>query len=469
MAEFEFLQSLVIIFGVSAIVVFVLDKLKVPSVIGFLIAGVFLGPHGLELIENIHLIEIFAEIGVILLLFIIGLEFSIKNLRILKRTIFLGGSLQVCLTFVIVLSLTYLFMHNLNTSIVFGFLISLSSTAIVMKLLFDRAEMDSLHGQISVGILIFQDLCVVLFMLMIPMIAKEDKEMTKVLWVLIESFGIVIAIIISARWLVPKMLHQVVHTRKRELFVITIIFICFGTAFLTYELGLSLAIGAFIAGLIISESEYSYQAISDILPFKDSFNGLFFISVGMLMNLHFLLSNIATIILVVTAIIFIKSLASIIAILINGYNLRISLHSALILSQIGEFSFVLSVAALKNGILDDQTYQVFLSSAIITMVLTPFMITYAPHISTWITSKGLFRKMDKMKLLEETIETKTAKTDHVIIIGFGINGKNLTFVLKELEVPYVVLELNNDTVIQMRKRGEPFYYGDGTSSEILHK
>ncbi len=469
MEEFEFLKSLVIIFGVSAIVVFLLDKLRIPSIIGFLIAGVFLGPHGLELIKDINLINVFAEIGVVLLLFIIGLEFSIKKLITLRRTIFIGGALQVLITFFLVFGITYSFLHNAGISIIFGFLISLSSTAIVMKLLFDRAEIDSLHGRISVGILIFQDLCVVLFMLLIPMISEETRDFTKIIWVLLESFGIIFLIIISAYWLVPKLLYHIVRTRKRELFIISIIFLCFGTAFLTYELGLSLAIGAFIAGLIISESEYSYQAISDILPFKDSFNGLFFISVGMLMDVQFFLSNIYIVLLVVFLILLIKTFSSTVAIFINRYNLRISIHSALVLAQIGEFSFVLSVAAMKVGLLNEQAYQVFLSSSIVTMILTPLLISFSPHISAFVTSRGLLKRIDTRKATEKMADTQSSKTDHVIIVGFGINGRNLALVLKELEVPYVILELNNETVLKMLKTGEPIYYGDSTSSEILHK
>ncbi len=469
MVELEFLKSLVIIFGISAISVFVLNKFRIPSVVGFLIAGILLGPHGLELVKDIHLVEIFAEIGVILLLFAIGLEFSLQKILTLKKTIFVGGFFQVAITSLIVFLLAFLFGQKTNTSLILGFLIALSSTAIVMKLLFDKGEIDSPHGRTSVGILIFQDLCVVFFMLMIPILAGTQKGLTEVLWVLVESFGIIIAVIISARRLVPIVLYQIVRTRMRELFIISIIFICLGTAFLTYKLGLSLAFGAFIAGLIISESEYSYQAISDILPFKDSFNGLFFISVGMLMDLNFFLSNISTIILIVVIIVFLKTLTSTIAIFLTGHNLRIALHGGLVLAQIGEFSFILSVAALKTGLINDSIYQFFLSSAVVTMMLTPLFISLSPDVSTWVVSRRLIKRLQAMREYGTIKKSKDEKTDHVIIIGFGLNGRNLALVLKELEVPYVVLELNNQTVTNMRKAGEPIFYGDGTSNEILHK
>lgn len=469
MAEFEFLQSLVIIFGLSAVVVFLLGKIRIPSIIGFLVSGVIIGPYGLKLINDIHLVEIFAEIGVVLLLFTIGLEFSLKKLLTLKKTIFLGGMLQVFLTSLIVFSLSRFAGQDNNSSIILGSLAALSSTAIVLKLLFDRAEIDTPHGRVSMGILIFQDLCVVLFLLLIPMLKGEEQTVSGILWILAESVFFIAAVIITASWIVPRLLHQIVHTRMRELFTISIIFICLGTAFLTYKLGFSLALGAFIAGLVVSESEYSYQAVADILPFKDSFNSLFFISVGMLMNVQFFLSHMGTVILIVCIILILKTVTTTAVVLLTGNNLRISLHSGLVLSQVGEFSFILAVTALKSGLITQDIYQLFLSSVIITMLLTPLFVAYASDVSLWITSLRIasrFRAAVRTAEMTGQVETKT---DHVIIIGFGANGKNLALVLKELEVPYVILEMNSQTVIKMQKEGEPIYYGDGTSQEILHK
>lgn len=471
MHDFDFLHSLVIIFGISVLVVFVLGKFRIPSIIGFLIAGVFLGPHGLELIDDVHLVELSAEIGVILLLFTIGLEFSLKNVFALRKSIFVGGFLQIFITSIIVVAIAIAFGLPYNTAIVFGFLVSLSSTAIVLKMLFDRAEMDSPHGRVTVGVLIFQDLSAVLFILAIPLLSGANKNLGDVAFVLLKSFSIVAVVLVSAHWLAPKVLEQIAKTRKRELFVISIIFLCLGAAFFTYKLGLSLALGAFLAGLIISESEYAYQATSDILPFKDSFNGLFFVSIGMLLNFHFLLANLVSILVLVLVIVLIKVIACNAAIYILLKNLRISLHSAIILAQVGEFSFVLSLSALKENILNENTYQVFLSSAIITMILTPFLIAFSAQVSKWVTSKKLLGRLERMRAQAGKTEQAEAKkkVDHVIIVGFGINGKNLAMVLKELEVPYAILELNINTVNKMKDHGEPIYFGDGTSMEILHK
>jgi len=464
-----FLKTLVIIFGVSASVIFLLHKLRIPSIVGFLTAGVLLGPHGFRLIQNIHEVELLAEIGIILLLFTIGLEISLKNLKRIRSAVLGGGFSQVCLTFLTTAAIAYPFLHKWNTSLFAGFLVALSSTAIVMKMLFDRGEIDSPHGRLSIGILIFQDLCVVPLMLLVPLLSGSTGSSLELLWTLLKSAVIIFIVIFGARWLVPNLLHQIVHTRSRELFIITIILLCLGTALFTSWLGLSLALGAFLAGLIISESEYAYQAISDILPFKDSFNGLFFISIGMLMNLSFLSEHMLLILMGVTLLILLKTFTGFLSVHLIGHPLRISLQTGIHLAQIGEFSFILAMAGKSAGLISEDHYQLFLSASVITMILTPFLIEASPSLSAWISSKKLLERLERMRKRAEKEMVLPGKTDHVIIIGFGLNGKNLAEVLRETSIPYVVLDLNNETVREMRKKGEPIYYGDGSRQEILHK
>jgi CPA2 family monovalent cation:H+ antiporter-2 len=465
----EFLKTLVIIFGVSAFVVFLLQKLKVPSISGFLIAGAALGPHGFGMIREIREVELLAEVGVILLLFTIGLEISLKNLKRIRSAVLGGGFSQVLLTLLATAAIAYPFLRKLNESLFIGFLVALSSTAIIMKMLLDRAEMDSPHGRLSMGILIFQDLCVVPLMLLIPILAGNQGSFPGLLWTMAKSAAILFLVIFSARWLVPNILHQIVHTRSRELFVITVILLCLGTALLTSELGLSLALGAFLAGLVISESEYAYQAISDILPFKDSFNGLFFISVGMLMDLRFLSQNPLLILFAVIFILLLKISTGFFSVHLLGHPVRVSLQTGLQLAQIGEFSFVLAMAGKSAGLITESLYQLFLSSSVLTMLLTPLIVQLSPNISNWISSKKLLERLDRMRKRAEREGLPSKKEGHVIIVGFGLNGKNLAEVLKEASVPYVALELNNYTVLEMKKKGEPIFYGDGTSFEILHK
>jgi len=467
--ELEFLKTLVIIFGVSASVIFILHQLRVPSIVGFLIAGACLGPHGFGFIRDIREVELLAEIGVILLLFTIGLEISLKNLKRIRSIVLGGGGSQVLLTLLATTAITYPFLQKWNTSLFTGFLVALSSTAIVMKLLFDRGEIDSPHGRLSIGILIFQDLCVVPFMLLIPILVGSNGGFFQLAWTLVKSATVIFVVIFGARWLVPNILHQIVRTRSRELFVITIILLCLGTALLTSALGLSLALGAFLAGLIISESEYAYQAISDILPFKESFNGLFFISVGMLMDLKFLNENVITILLIVAILIVLKTFTGFLSVLIMGHPLRVSFQTGLHLAQIGEFSFILAMAGKLAGLISENHYQLFLSASILTMVLTPFLFPASPIISSWVGSKRLLERLDRMRRKMEKEGFQSFREGHVIIVGFGLNGRNLAEVLKETSIPYVVLDLNNETVLQMKKKGEPIFYGDGTSPEILHK
>lgn len=467
--ESEFLKSLVIVLGVSALVVFLLHRLKIPSIVGFLIAGAIIGPYGIGVLKDVHSIEVMAEIGVVLLLFTIGIEFSMARLIRIRKAVIAGGGIQVLLTIALSAAAAYLLTGNANRSVFFGFLIALSSTAIVLKMLAKKGETDSPHGRIMVGILIFQDLCVVPLMLLIPALSGDAINMIDALIKMGEAALIITIVLLSARWIVPGLLHQVVRTRSRELFITTIIFLCFGIAFLTSKFGLSLALGAFLAGLTISESEYAHQATSDILPFKDSFIGMFFVSVGMLMDIGYMSDNCLKIAAAVALIFWLKIITGIISALSIGSPLRTSIHAGLGIAQIGEFSFVLAVAGKASGIITEEFYQVFLSASVVTMIMTPFVLKSAPFVSGWITSRHLLKRIASLKRVSEGEGFPRRRHGHVIIIGFGLNGRNLAKILKEAEIPYVVLEMNSDTVREMKKRGEPIYYGDGTSKELLHK
>ncbi len=468
--ELEFLKSLAIIFGVSAVVVFILGRLNIPSIVGFLIAGLILGPHGLELIRNVKDVELLAEIGVILLMFTIGLEFSLSSLLMSRTAVFGGGFLQVSSTIATVAGLSYIFLkQDTNVAIFYGFLVSLSSTAIVLKLLQDRAEISTPCGRMSVGMLIFQDLCVVPFMLLIPILAGNGGSISDIAVIMLKASVVISLVLFAARWIVPHILHQVVSSRSRELFVITIILLCIGTALLTSKFGLSLALGAFLAGIIISESEYASQAKSDILPFKESFSGLFFISVGMLMNVDFFRANLSTVVSIVCIILFLKAATGMVSAAALGQPMRVSINTGIYLFQIGEFSFVLAVAGKGAGLLTEYAYQMFLSASVLTMILTPFILNLSPSVSAWLVARTPLKRLEQIRSRREGEAFHLKRTGHVIIIGFGVNGSNLARVLKESGIPYVILEMNAVTVKRMKKKGEPIYYGDGTSSEILHK
>jgi CPA2 family monovalent cation:H+ antiporter-2 len=465
----DFLQSLVIIFGISALVVFSLHRIKIPSLVGFLLAGVIVGPYGLRLVTNTHSVEIMAEIGVVLLLFTIGIEFSLARLIRMKKAVLAGGGSQVVLTIGLSAAASYAATKNIRISVFFGFLVALSSTAIVLRMLAQRGEIDSPHGRMMTGILIFQDLCVVPLMLIVPSLSGAEVQITDIALKMGKAVLLIAVVLLSARWIVPRLLHQVVETKSRELFITTVILLCLGIPLLTSLFGLSLALGAFLAGLMISESEYSHQATADILPFKESFMSLFFVSVGMLLDTGYMARHLPVVAGTVLLIVVIKVLSGAVSSLLAGSSPRTSLHAGLGLAQIGEFSFILAVAGLEHHLISSDFYQVFLSSSVITMMMTPFVLSAAPGISAWATSHILRRRPLPHGGREASERFAGKRRDHVIIIGFGLNGRNLARVLREADIPYAVLELNSDAVRKMKKKGEPIFYGDGTSAEILHK
>jgi CPA2 family monovalent cation:H+ antiporter-2 len=469
--EIALLRPLVIIFGISAVVVFLLGRMRMPSIIGFILAGFIAGPFGLNLITDIHAIEIFAEIGIILLMFTLGLEFSISELLAMKREVFGAGFLQVGLTILATLLFGLLFHYQVNEAVFYGFLLAMSSTAIALKLLMERSEASSPHGRYVVGILLFQDIAVVPLMLIIPMLSQGDSQVINLLTTILKAFGLLGLIFIAARWIIPLLLREIVKIRSRELFIIIILLLCISTALFTSSIGLSLALGSFLAGIIISESEYSAQAISDILPFKESFIALFFISIGMLIDFHFLMNHLALMSLVIIVIIIIKAIVVFFTTILLSSHITVAIKSMLYLFQIGEFSFVLATAGRKFQIISDDTYQIFLMSAIATMLMTPVLVRFSEQLS-----HGLIRLCPKLstkfinkKAMVDDKNNGFMLNEHVIIIGFGINGMNLAKTLKDSSIPYCVLEMNPKTVEKYKKLDEPIYYGDGTSIEILHK
>jgi CPA2 family monovalent cation:H+ antiporter-2 len=467
MNELSFLKDFVIIFGAAIGINFLFHRLHIAPIVGYLIAGVLLGPSVLGVTQDIALIEVLAELGVILLLFLIGIEFSLSELVRISRAVFVGGFLQVYLTTAAVLLISLSAGISIEKGIFIGILVAMSSTAIVFKVLSDRGEMDSPQGRLSSGILIFQDLSIVAVVLFLPMLGAESSFSAfdvamKIFWAL----SIVVLMIIASRFIVPKMLHQVVSTHSRELFLISIVLICFGTAWLTSLVGLSLALGAFLAGLVISESEYGHQAFSEILPLKDIFSILFFVSIGMLLDVDSMLRNPLIVLLAVALILVIKFAAGALVTLVLGYPLRIGVLVGAALSQIGEFSFVLSKEGMNLGLFSGSDYQVFLASSIITMIFTPFMIQGSGKFAEYFERLPISSKIKLGRFHEDVIDEQEL-TNHVIVVGFGLNGRNVTKVLSASAIPFIVLEINPETVRVEKKRGLPISYGDASKEAIL--
>ena len=464
------LQDILILLGFSVFIVFALQKLKLPSIIGFLLTGIIIGPFGFSLINAVEQVEILSEIGVILLLFVIGMELSIKQLISIKKTVFIGGSLQVGLT-ILIASLVYYFLgSSWNESVFVGFLFSLSSTAIVLKTLQDRQQITAPHARNALAILIFQDIIVVPMMLVTPMIAGESTNLGLSILLLIVKSIIVLAItFVSARYIVPRLMHAVAKTNSKELFLLVTITLCFAVAFLTSEAGLSLALGAFIAGLIVSESEYSHQATSIILPFRELFTSFFFVSVGMLLDLNFFLANIPFILLLVFVVFIVKSSVEAIAVAVLKYPTRTVLLTGLALFQVGEFAFILSKVGIEYNLLTAETNQYFLSVSIVSMILTPFVIIFSENIVDKFI--GISKKIG----LDSTITSVKDKAEvishdldnHLVIIGYGINGSNLAKAAAASSIQYIVIEMNAETVQREKARGVPIIFGDATQEHIL--
>jgi monovalent cation:H+ antiporter-2, CPA2 family len=468
--EIPLLSDVVIILGLAVVVILLFQRFRLPTILGFLITGVIAGPYGLSLIKAVHDIEILAEIGVILLLFIIGMEFSLRNLALIKRTVLLGGATQVGVTILLVALLLMTFNFTGPEAFFVGFLFALSSTAIVLKLLQDKGEINSPHGKVVLGILIFQDIIVVPMMLVAPLMAGDsDNIVLELLLMVLKGAFVIVFVLISARYLVPKLLFLVAQTKSKELFILSIVVICFAVAWLTQSLGLSLALGAFMAGLIISESEYSHQATSNILPFREIFTSFFFVSIGMLLDFSFLIEHLLVILLFTVCTFILKGIIAAIAARMLQYPLRTSLLVGLSLFQVGEFAFILSKTGINSGLLSEEVYQYFLSVSLLTMAITPFVIgsyhTIANKMSArWATAGN---NLPRTPVSTDPADDLHHLEDHIVIIGYGINGRNVAKAARHADIPYVIVELNAVTVKEERLRGEPILYGDAVHGVIL--
>ena len=464
----HFLAQTVILLGSAVAVLLVASRLRLPPLVALLVTGMLIGPSGLGWVSDVEQVEVFAEIGVVLLLFAIGLELSLTQLRELRRPFFLGGGVQAGLTIALVAAGAFAFGIPPNRAAFLGFAIALSSTAIVLKLYDDRREIEAPHGRASLGILLFQDFLIVPMIVLTPVLAGTAAASPGQL---VLRFGGalagVAAVVGSARYLVPKLFDRIAGTRVRETFVLASLLACLALAWLTHSLGFSLALGAFLAGLIVSETEYSHQVVADVAPFRELFASLFFISIGMLVDLRIAAVHLPAVLGLAAAVVAGKALVTGTAVAALGLPSRTRILTALGLAQVGEFSFVLMEVGRRNGLLVGEPYQILLSAAVLTMLATPLLVAGAPAVADAWTRR---RAKAAPPGGEETAAPGglARPRDHVIVVGFGVSGRLLARVLKEAHIRYVVLELNSATVRQARREGEPILFGDASRREILH-
>ena len=461
------LRDITIIFAVSTIVLLICARIKIPGILGYLITGLLIGPNGLGFISNTENVTHMAEIGVILLLFTIGLEFSLKQLIALKRSALGGGMLQVFITSLFITLLCIIFGLNTELSIFIGMIIAPSSTAIVLKLMMERGEIESPYGRITTSVLIFQDIAVIPMMLIARMLAPgNDSSAWDIVLTLGNAIIVVVLLFAAARFIVPKLLAKVTNTRSREVFLFSIILICVVVAVITNKAGLSLALGAFLAGMVVSETGYGYQALGNVIPFKDVFTGFFFISIGMMISMETFIAHPIFIIFLSLLVIFVKTLVTTMAINILGYSLETSLKTGLALAQVGEFSFILATTGLQDGIFNEYQNSLFITIAVISMMATPFLMLFSSQIVKIISKLPLPENILKGYFHDKKTDKKVFN-DHIILVGFGLSGRMIAKAATQSGIEYIVIEMNPNTVHNEKQKGTPIFYGDASQEEIL--
>ncbi|MFN2383228.1 MAG: cation:proton antiporter [Gemmatimonadota bacterium] len=459
-----FLGEFVVILAAAVIVILVSQLIRLPAVVGFLLTGILIGPSGLRLVTDPAQLDAFAEIGVVFLLFTIGLEFSLGRLRQIGRAFFVGGSLQTGGTIFAVAAIATALGQPPAAAFFYGFLAALSSTAIVLKHYAERRELEAPHGKVMIGVLLFQDVLIVPLILLTPALAGTAEASAGAL-LLRFGIGMLIAAAVFglARFLMPHLLYALVRTQIRELVVLGALLAGLSFALGTEAFGFSLALGAFLAGILIAESDYSAQIVAEMSPFRDVFTSLFFIAIGMLLDLEFAAAHAGTILGLAALLVGLKALILAGTARVLGYRARTMILAALSLAQLGEFSFVVAEVGRDAGLLPTATYQTFLATAILTMLATPFLIRGAQALA------GRRRAGDLAVGGPAPAATgETAPGKHVVIVGFGLNGQNLARILREMHIPYVVLELSGDVVRRARAAGETVLYGDATRPDILN-
>ncbi len=451
----------------AAIIAYACFRVGLVPIVGFLVAGVVIGPHALGLVRDQAMVDAAAEVGVMFLLFTIGIEFSLEKLGRIKRLIFGGGGLQVVTASLGMMLLLMAFGVDWRAGLFTGFLVALSSTAIVLKLLADRLETNSPHGQVALGLLIFQDLAVIVMVLLVPMLAGGGGSIGAIAWALGKAGAIIVVVLVVARRVMPLALEQVARTCSPELFLLSVIAICFGTAFLTNLAGVSLSLGAFLAGLVVSESRFSEHALGEILPLQILFSAAFFVSVGMLLDLGFLVTHLPLVLAAVAVVLLVKVLTTAGSVRALAYPLPVAAATGLMLAQVGEFSFVLERAGRALGLtpagLGSDGSQVFIASTVLLMVATPLL-----------TSLGVAFG-NRVGKLEEVRVEKTAPAsseyagleNHVVVAGYGDAARRLVRVLHGSHIPYVITTLNPAGANEAERDGLPVLRGDATKLHTL--
>ena len=467
MHDIGMLADLVVIFGCAAAVVYACHRLNQSPIVGFMITGTLIGPYGFSLVHDLDSIHTLATVGLMILLFSLGLEYSLKKLMETRIAVLLAGPLQTLGTGAVVMIIARQAGASDRAAIVYGMLVALSSTAVFMKMLSDRGEIDSVHGRIGLGVAIFQDLATIPFMVAIPLMAAEEAVCGSIAVSVAKAALLILGVLVVARYVFPLILRGILKTHSKELFLIAAIFLFLGTALASAKAGVSLALGSFLAGLVLSESDYGQHLFAEVRPFRDGLNSLFFISLGMLVDPAFIARNVGSVLLITAAVILGKTLLTTAAVAASRIPLHPALFAGAALAQVGEFSFVLLQAAAAAGIVGAGPYQILLACSVVSMVLSPLFFRLTRTLvlrfaRDWNPGLRIGRSENRLRELE-------ALRDHVIICGNGLGGQNIARALKANRIPYIIVDLNEQAVREARREGESILFGDCTNAHTLEQ
>ncbi len=467
MAHIPLLEELALIAAIAVGITVIFSRVRLPAVAGLLFAGALLGPYGLSLISDTHEIETLAEVGVVFLLFTIGLEFSLDRMRLIARQFAVGGALQVGLTIVATALVAMAAGASLKAGIFFGFVLSLSSTAIVLRALSEQHELDAPHGRIILATLIFQDLCVVPMVLLVPMLGGADVSLAGILMALGRAALVVLVVVGVARLVVPRVLHWVEGSKSQEVFLLAVLGICIGTAWLTSQVGLSLALGAFLGGVVVAGTEHGHRAMGDVRPLRDAFVSIFFVSLGMLFDVQALLEEPWLVLGLFLGFVVAKGTIAAIVALAMRFPPRIAWLTGIGLGQFGEFGFVLVRLGQTQEIVTPQLSRALLAAGILSMFVTPALMRLAPSIRADELFAPLARFMGLRSVDGPSAVPETVLRDHVVIVGHGLAGRLVAHALEGCGVRYVHVELDAANVRAALRSGAPIVYGDATNEATL--
>lgn len=466
----EYFQHFLILLGFAVTIVALFRRIHLPPILGYLFVGMIVAPGGLGYIKSMKDLTFLAEFGVVFLMFTIGLEFSWARISTMRRALLgLGGIQVLCCTVVATLAGCYFGLAPKAAFVAAGAL-ALSSTAVVIKQLAEQHELHSPHGRLAIGVLLFQDLAAVLFLILIPALADKGDTafFTPILLVLVKGVGVCIFLALFGKWLLRPLFHEVVRSHSNELFMLAILLVVLGAAWLTHALELSLALGAFLAGLMLGETEFRHQIEIDIRPFRDVLLGLFFITIGALFNIRdFPMHWHQVILLLIGLIIFKTALIMILARIVGGVSLPKALRTGLILAQGGEFGFVILTLGINQDLIDPTQSQVVVAAVVLSIVVAPLLIRYNKIIGNWLFRKSIEvlppEENKSAQLSEHTAELK----DHVIVCGFGRVGQILTRFLEQENIPSIALDLDPIRISSSTLAGEHAFFGDARRADVL--